>query len=255
MSADNDPTANSQPSEGPAPSAPGEPSMAGTIGENLAAAAKRKGLSEFTSGETPSGRALLAAMGGVRGLCETIVPGLVFLVVYTFTTDVPISLAASVGIAVIFTIVRLVMRSQPTQAIAGLIGVGASAILALITGKGTDNFILGLIINAVYALVILISVFVRWPLMGLAVGFLMGDGLAWRRDKAKYRAMQILTLCWFALFAVRLAVELPLYFANNVGGLALVKLLMGVPLYATLLLLSWLMVRSVYELKPTEQPQ
>jgi hypothetical protein len=58
--------------------------------------------------------------------------------------------------------------------------------------------------------------------------------------------MQVLTLCWFALFAARLAVQVPLYFAGNVPALAITKLIMGVPLYAPLLLLSWLMVRASF---------
>jgi hypothetical protein len=45
-------------------------------------------------------------------------------------------------------------------------------------------------------------------------------------------------------------VELPLYFANTpeaTSALALTKLLMGVPLYAPLLLVSWFIVRAVFD--------
>ncbi|HEY5222901.1 MAG TPA: DUF3159 domain-containing protein [Microbacteriaceae bacterium] len=225
-------------------------SLAGALGQGLAAAAKRSGLGAVADGQSPSGAALLAAMGGIRGLAETILPGLVFLVVYTFTMNVPLALGASVAIAVVFTVLRVIGRTPVTQAVAGLLGVGASAILALLTGKGSDNFIIGLITNGAYGLAILISLLVGWPLIGLAVGYLMGDGVAWRRDRAKYRALQLVTLCWLALFVTRLAVEVPLYLANNVSGLAIAKLLMGVPLYAPLVLVTWLVVRSVYNLKP-----
>ncbi|HWU47069.1 MAG TPA: DUF3159 domain-containing protein [Humibacter sp.] len=217
-----------------------------TIGASIAAAAKRSGLAPVAEQQQLDGRALLGAMGGIRGLAETILPGLVFLIVYTFGQNVPISLGASVGVAVIFTMIRVATRSQVTQAVAGLIGVGASAILALITGKGTDNFVLGLVLDGVYGAAMLISVLVAWPLLGLAAGYLMGDGLAWRRDRGRFRAMQVLTLCWFALFAARLLVQLPLYFAGDVAALAITKLIMGVPLYAPLLLLSWLMVRASF---------
>jgi len=248
-------TPDAQPSGSDAPQevaddgTPPSDGAADAIGASLAAAARRSGLAPVADRSDLDGRALLGAMGGIRGLAETILPGLVFLVVYTFGQNVPISLAASVGVAVIFTIVRLIGRSQVTQAVAGLIGVGASAILALITGKGSDNFILGLALDAVYGAAMLVSVLVRWPLIGLAAGYLMGDGLAWRKERAKRRAMQLLTLCWFALFAARLVVQLPLYFADNVSALAIAKLIMGVPLYAPLLLLSWLMVRAVFPSK------
>lgn len=227
-----------------------DPSVPSAFGQSLAAAAKRSGLGQVAEGDTPNGTVLLAAMGGIRGLAETILPGLVFLVIYTFTRDVPISLGASVAVAVVFTIVRLIGRSPVTQAVAGLIGVGASAVLALITGRGSDNFVLGLVTNGAYAFALLVSILVRWPLIGVAVGYLMGEGLAWKKDRTKYRALQWLTVGWLALFVLRLAVQVPLYFADNVEGLAITKLLMGIPLYAPLVLLSWLIVRSVYQLKP-----
>ena len=97
-----------------------------------------------------------------------------------------------------------------------------------------------------YVVALLISLLVKWPLLGLAVGFLMGDGLAWRTDKRKYRAMVLITVCWLGLFALRLVVQLPLFFAGNVEALGVTKLLMGVPLYAILLVVSWLIVRTVY---------
>jgi hypothetical protein len=82
--------------------------------------------------------------------------------------------------------------------------------------------------------------------VGLAVGFLMGDGTAWRADPVKRRVLTILTLCWTGLFVLRLAVQLPLYYAGNVEWLGATRLLMGIPLYAPLLVVSWLMVRAVY---------
>jgi hypothetical protein len=41
-----------------------------------------------------------------------------------------------------------------------------------------------------------------------------------------------------------LAVQVPLYLAQATAALAATKLLMGVPLYAALLWLTWLMMRS-----------
>ena len=141
---------------------------------------------------------------------------------------------------------RLAARSQPTQAIAGLIGVAASAALALWTGRAEDNYVLGFYTNAAYGTAMLVSLLVGWPLIGLVVGFLMGDGTAWKRDRRKYRAMQLLTLIWLGLFVARLAVQLPFYFAGNVEALGATRLLMGVPLYALALVFSWLLVRAVY---------
>lgn len=232
-----------------APASPDDEQVAATLGESLARAARKSGLGELADAETPTGTALLAALGGVRGLLETIVPGFVFLILFTFTQNVPLSIGVSVAVAVLFTVVRIVGKTPVTQAMAGLIGVGVSAILALVTGRGEDNFILGIWTNAAYAAALLISILVRWPLIGLAAGYLMGDGLAWRSVKGKFRVMQALTFLWFLLFAARLLVQVPLYLAHTdeaTSALALTKLLMGVPLYAPLLLVTWFVVKGQF---------
>ncbi len=216
------------------------------FGASMADAAKRAGFEPVARGNVATGRALLTAMGGARGLIETIVPGLFFLVIYTVTTSLPLSLAVSVGMAIAFAVWRIIVKTPVTQALVGLLGVGGSAALALLTNRPEDNFVFGLVTNGVYGVVLLVSVCIGWPLVGLAVGYLMGDGTAWRRNRAKFFAMQIVTLCWVGLFALRLAVQLPLYFTGNISWLATTKLLMGVPLYVPVLLLSWLIVRSVY---------
>lgn len=223
-----------------------EPELATTFAAQLAGAAEKAGLGQIARDETLSSGDILKALGGIRGLAEAILPGLVFLIVYTFAKDLVLALVASVGLAAVFTIIRLATRTPVTQAFAGLIAVAASAALALWTGRGQDNFVLGLITNAAYVVALLTSLLVKWPLLGLAVGFLMGDGLAWKTDKRKYRAMVLITVCWLALFALRLIVQLPLFFAGNVEALGVTKLLMGVPLYAILLVVSWLIVRTVY---------
>jgi hypothetical protein len=218
-----------------------------SFSDDLAAAvAKKSGIDQLARSEGATGAALLGALGGVRGLVEAILPGLVFLVLFTITEDVPLSLGASVAVAIVFVFARAVTRSPMTQAVAGLIGVGASAILALITGRAQDNFVLGLWLNAAYALGLLVSMVIRWPVIGLAAGYLMGEGTSWREKKSTFRIMQALTFLWLLLFAVRLAVGLPLYFAAATGALAVTTLLMGVPLYSLVLIVTWLVIRSLY---------
>ncbi len=227
------------------------------VGESLARAAQKSGLGQLADGDKPTGAALLAALGGFRGLAETILPGLVFLILFTFTQNVPLSIGCSVLVAVVFTVVRVIGKTPVTQAIAGLLGVGISAILALITGRGEDNFILGIWTNVAYGAALLISILVRWPLIGLAAGYLMGDGLAWRSRRSTFRVMQALTFLWFLLFAARLLVQVPLYLAHTdaaTSALALTKLLMGVPLYAPLLLVTWFVVRGQFPGSDAKKP-
>jgi hypothetical protein len=218
----------------------------GAFAEGLAAAARRAGFAPPAAGEAISGHALLAAMGGIRGLVEAVLPGLVFLATYTVTRQLVPALIAPIAIGLIFAGLRAAAKQTVTQAVGGLVGIGISAVLALFTGRAEDFYLPGFWTNAGYGAALLISIAVGWPLIGLAVGFLMGDGIAWRSDPSRRRVLTILTGCWAAMFVLRLAVQLPLYYSGNVEWLGATKLLMGIPLYAPLLVLSWLMVRSVY---------
>ena len=57
--------------------------------------------------------------------------------------------------------------------------------------------------------------FALQPLIGLAAGFLMNEGTAWRTDARKRRVFFWLAIAWAALFFARLAVQLPLYLAGT----------------------------------------
>ena len=239
-----------------APKASGEPAgdssdeTAAAVGAALADAARKSGLGSLAEAERPNGRVLLEAMGGIRGIVEAVVPGLLFLLVYTFTKNLPLSLGISVGVAAILTIARLIQKTPVASAVGGLIGAVASAVLALITNRPEDNFVLGFLTNGAYGAALLISVLVGWPLIGLIAGYLMSEATAWKKDAVKRRTFAILTLCWAGMFIARLAVQLPLYAAGNVEWLAATKLLMGLPLYAPLLILTWLVVRALYRKTP-----
>lgn len=234
------------------PPAPGEPRASELIGSALGAAARRAGMDPAQ--EASTGHVVWHAMGGWRGVVESVLPSLLFVIVYTATTNLVLSLATSVGIAVVFTVVRLLQKSPASAALGGLVAAGVAAVLALITGNPSDNFVPGLLTNAGYGLAMLVSALVGWPIIGLAAGYLLGEGTSWRQLKAKRRAYFWLTIAWAALFFVRLAVQLPIYFssldpANRESAVALLgtlKIAMGLPLFAPLVAVTWLTVRAVH---------
>lgn len=229
----------------PAPRPDAENGDAPSFSDAVAAAARRSGLGHVTPGEAPTAGALLAAVGGIRGLVESILPPLLFLVIFTLTQQLVPSVLAPLGLALVFIVVRIVSRQAVLTAVVGALGVGLSAGLALLSGRAEDNFLPGLIINVVLLLAMLVSLAVRRPLIGVMVGLMTGDP-TWRADAAKRRVAVIVTILWAALPALRLAVELPLYFAGDAAGLAAMKLLLGLPPYAILLWVSWLFIRSAW---------
>lgn len=75
---------------------------------------------------------------------------------------------------------------------------------------------------------------------------------AWRKDRVLMRRYTIATWLWIAMFALRLAVQLPLYLNSSVGWLGTARLVMGIPLWALVLWATWLLVRR--PAAPAAQP-
>lgn len=227
-----------------------EPSPRESLREGFSQAARNAGIGRVAPGEVPTISSLLAAIGGVRGLVESILPGFGFLLAYTITQELLFSVLVPVGVALAFVVARAIGRTTMMPAVAGLIGIGISATLALFTGRAEDNFVVGLIINVVSVLVLLTSILVRWPLIGVIVGLLTNELTEWRDDRAKRGVLALATWLWVGLFSARLLVQAPLYFSGQIEVLAAAKLLMGVPLYAAMLWVTWLLVRAVYSSTP-----
>jgi hypothetical protein len=228
-----------------------EPEVEPTFSAQFRAAVQNAGIARVAPGEAPSGRALLGAVGGVRGLAESVLPGFAFLVVYAVTKELVPSVVIPVLVGLVFVVLRLLQRQSLTMSFAGIAGVVVSAALALFTGRAETNFIPGIVINSVWLVGLLVSLAVRWPLIGVVVGFLLpadedGSHVDWRADPTKRRVLTVATWVWVGLFALRLAVEVPLYLTAQVELLAAVKLVLGVPLYAAVLWVTWLLVRTVF---------
>ncbi|MDR6866160.1 tryptophan-rich sensory protein [Microbacterium resistens] len=233
------------------------PSVSETLGAALGNAARKAGIDPATQAST--GHVVWAAMGGWRGVAESVIPSLAFILAFTLWPGegmgklIP-ALIISVGIAVVFTVIRFAMRQPPAAAIGGLVAALAAAALALLTGNASNNFVPGLLTNAGYGLAMLVSAIVGWPIIGLAAGYLMGEGTAWRRSVRKRRVFTGLTIVWAALFLLRLAVQLPVYIASLQPGqqdgavalLGTLKLVMGLPLFAPVLAITWLTIQALY---------
>lgn len=215
--------------------------------ESVRAGLSRSAFASVKPGATPTGSDVWAALGGRRGVTESIAPGLVFLVVYSFTQSLVWSVLTPLVASVVFIVTRLIQRSPIQPAIVGLIGVGLSAAVAIVSGRPENNFVVGLWVNAIALVIIVGSFAFRRPIIGVIAGTLINDD-QWHRDRARFAMASVATLLWALLFTIRLLVQVPLYVAGEpaVQALAMAKLVMGIPLYALTLWLTWLLLRSVY---------
>lgn len=198
-----------------------------------------------TGSERSSSPDLIEAMGGRYGIAESVLPGIVFIGVYSLGgSQIEPAAWAAVAVAAVFAALRISRRETIQFAIAGLVGVGLSAFIASRTGRAEDFFVPGLFLNAGYAAAYAISIAVRYPLLGVIMGPLTGEGMAWRKDPSQLRAYSRASWIWVGMFVLRLAAQLPLYLAGSVVALGVVRTAMGLPLFALALWTSYLVLRA-----------
>jgi hypothetical protein len=192
----------------------------------------------------------METVGGVHGLLEAVIPITVFSAVYGVSRDLEVSVVTAVVCSVLFTVWRLVRREPLTQAVSGLLGVGLGAFIATRTGQAEDFFLPNILKNIAYGAAYAISALVRWPLIGLILGFFLGEGLAWRQVPERRRAYSRVTWLWAGMFGFRLAVEIPLWAAGMTVELGTLSIFLGLPLFAVVVGISWLMLRGVPTVRP-----
>ena len=204
---------------------------------------------------------LAKAMGGRRGMVEAAVPTIAFTVSYVSTKELRLAIALSVALAVVLLVVRLVQRSSVQYVANALVGIGVGCLFVWLGRRGGADpseaalayFVPGILYNAGYALVMVLSIAVRRPLVGLLVGSVSEDPTAWRRDPQVVRLCSVLTAVLVLPCVLRVAVQAPLYLAGRsaadtdafLTALGVAKVALGWPLQvAALGAMLWLLARD-----------
>jgi intracellular septation protein A len=176
---------------------------------------------------------LASALGGWSGVIDAGLPFVVFTTAYLVTDrNLETTLYAAVGTAAVLALLRLVRRQSLQQVFSGLIGIGIAAFLAQRTGNADNFFLPGIITNAVYASVCLVSIAIHKPLLGYVIEAMRGRDMSWVRDPAAHRLFSTITWLWALIFGVRVAIMFPLYLLGQTTALGTLKVLLGYPLFA-----------------------
>lgn len=217
----------------------------------MAQTRKRTGLGALASSDG-NDFSVIEAIGGPRGVVESMLPGVVFVVIFIVTSDLKLTVIVSAALAVAQVVVRLCQRQSVMGALSGLVAVAICLIWAWKSGEARNYYMYGFITNAVYIVVLLVSLLVKVPGLGFLIEFIRSlpterfrawlDG--WRSDAALMRAYTTITWLWIGVFALRLVVQVPLYLTNHVGWLGTARLLMGIPFWAFAIWVSYLIVAN-----------
>lgn len=195
---------------------------------------------------------VLQAFGGKKGLIDSGIPAVIFLVVFNVADALRPALISAIAVSALLTIIRLARRETVQHAMSGFIGVLICAWFANRTGNASDLYIPKLLTNLGYGTVYLIGNLVGWPIMGLVLGPILGENLKWRNHPERKRAYTLASWLWVAMFFTRIAVQYPIYRTGNVNLLGTVNLAMGYPLFIATAYGTWQIIKNAPAI-PTER--
>lgn len=182
---------------------------------------------------------LTALLGGRRAALDATAPAVAFVTAWLVSGR---SLSWGAGAALItgaaVAAVRWRRGDRPLAALLGVLGVSMAALIALYTGRAEDFFLVQVLSNVASALVWAVSVLIRWPLLGVIVGGVLGQRMSWRQDPDLLRAYSLASWVWVGQYVLRVAVFTPLWVTGAVVALGIARVALSWPLVAACVALS-----------------
>jgi len=182
---------------------------------------------------------VLKALGGKKGLIDSGLPAVVFLVTFNVRNDLQEAIVAALGLSIC-----LAKKDTIQHSISGILGVLICAYFANRSGNASDFYIPKLLTNLAYGTAYLVANLVGWPLMGIVLGPLLGENFEWRKNPQRKKVYIRASWIWVAMFFSRIAVQYPIYRSGNVNLLGTVNLAMGYPLFFAAAYGSWLVIKT-----------
>ena len=187
---------------------------------------------------------VIKALGGKKGLIDSGLPAVVFLVTFNVTNDLRVAIWAALTLSICLAILRLAKKDTIQHSVSGILGVLICAYFANRSGNASDFYIPKLLTNLAYGTAYLVANLVGWPLLGIVLGPLLGENCEWRKNPARKKVYTRASWIWVAMFFSRIAVQYPIYRSGNVNLLGTVNLAMGYPLFFATAYGSWLVIKT-----------
>jgi len=187
---------------------------------------------------------VLKALGGKKGLIDSGLPSVIFLVAYNVKHDLRQAIVAALSLSIVLAIIRLAKKDTIQHSVSGILGVLICAYFANRSGNASDFYVPKLLTNLAYGTAYLVANLVGWPLLGIVLGPLLGENFEWRKNPERKKVYTRASWIWVAMFFSRIAVQYPIYRSGNVNLLGTVNLAMGYPLFFAAAYGSWLVIKT-----------
>jgi hypothetical protein len=181
-------------------------------------------------------------LGGWRGMLESALPFVAFTVAWVLTRQLYPSLGAAFGVALVAALARLVQRQSARFVLNAVLPTAIAALVATRTGRAEDVFLPGILYNGALALVSVVTIAIRRPLVGFVVGTALQDPTGWIRDRGLVRLSSRLTAVLAVPYLLRFTIQLPLFLAGEVVWLGVAKVVLGWPLLVAALFVMGLLL-------------
>jgi len=184
--------------------------------------------------------ALFEAFGGVRGMVETVVPGLLFVTIFTINKDLHWAAIAALAVSLLLVVVRLVRRDTVKHAFSGVFGVAFGVVFAMMTGNAKDFYLPGMLYTLGLAVAYIVTTLVGVPLIGLMLGPVFKENLSWRtRNPGRKKAYTKASWAWGLILLAKCAVLFPLYWWGDTTQFGWVLIALKIPPFLLAVWLTW----------------
>ncbi|KNB51272.1 DUF3159 domain-containing protein [Streptomyces caatingaensis] len=185
--------------------------------------------------------ALFEAFGGVRGMVETTVPGLVFVAVFTVGRNIHTAAVAALALSLLLGVARLVRKDTLKHAFGGVFGVAFGAVFAMMSGDAKNFYLPGMLYTLGLAIAYIVTSLAGYPLLGLILGPIFKENLSWRtRNPGRKRAYTKASWAWGLILLAKSAILFPLYWWGDATQLGWVKVALGIPPMLLSVYLTWI---------------
>lgn len=170
---------------------------------------------------------------------DSVLPPVAFIILNAFT-NLELALAGAIIIALLIGIYRLVRRQAWVYALGGVGGVIIAGLIAWFIGGAEGYFLPGIISGALTAVLCLISIIIKRPLVAWTSYVTRRWPLDWYWHPKVLPAYSEVTIIWTLFFALRTFLQFELFQQQAASTLGIVQLLSGWPALIILLIASYL---------------